>query len=68
VGSWDNKVYAINADGTEKWTFATGSRVFSSPANGSDGIIYVGSRDDSLYALREVDGVNPGIQTLLLND
>ncbi|MDO7976742.1 outer membrane protein assembly factor BamB family protein [Oceanotoga teriensis] len=47
VGSNDN-LYAINPDGTKKWTFETS--VSSSPAIGSDGTIYVGS-DDNLYAI-----------------
>ena len=38
-------------DGTLKWKFQTGSYVYSSPAIGSDGTIYVGSEDDYLYAL-----------------
>ena len=36
----------------KKWSFKTGSRVsHRSPAIGSDGIIYVGSRDNNLYAI-----------------
>jgi len=38
-------------DGTEKWAFETGGSVFSSPAIGSDGTIYVGSSDNKLYAV-----------------
>jgi len=38
--------------GTLKWTFTTGGDVFSSPAIGIDGAIYVGSNDDKLYALK----------------
>jgi len=37
--------------GTQKWAFATGSGVFSSPAIGADGTIYVGSYDFNLYAI-----------------
>ena len=33
-----------------KWRYETGGPVFSSPAIGSDGTIYVGSDDDCLYA------------------
>lgn len=33
------------------WCFKTGAEVFSSPAIGSDGSIYVGSQDGYLYAL-----------------
>ena len=35
----------------KKWAFETGDRVFSSPAIGSDGTIYVGSIDNNLYAI-----------------
>ena len=51
VGSNDNKLYAINPDGSQKWAFTTGSDVVSSPAVGSDGTIYVGSNDNRLYAI-----------------
>jgi len=36
---------------SEKWKFKTGGRVFSSPAIGLDGTIYVGSDDKHLYAI-----------------
>ena len=36
---------------TMKWAFKTGGAVFSTPAIGSDGTIYVGSYDDNLYAI-----------------
>jgi outer membrane protein assembly factor BamB len=51
VGSDDHNLYALNPDGTQKWTFATGGTVFSSPAVGADGKIYVGSDDHNVYAL-----------------
>ena len=34
-----------------KWRYQTGGDIFSSPAIGSDGIIYFGSKDDYLYAI-----------------
>jgi len=34
-----------------KWKFKTGQPIFSSPAIGSDGTIYVGACDDNLYAI-----------------
>ena len=37
----------------KKWSFETGDYVYSSPAIGSDGTIYVGSDDDNLYAIEE---------------
>jgi hypothetical protein len=47
----DGKLYAINSDGTEKWSFQTGGPVESSPAIGSDATVYVGSGDGKLYAI-----------------
>ena len=34
-----------------KWTFLTGGAVYSSPAVGADGTIYIGSYDGKLYAI-----------------
>ena len=50
VGSFDNNLYAVNPDGTEKWNYTTGGTV-RSPAIGSDGTVYVGSFDNNLYAI-----------------
>ncbi len=47
----NNALYAVNPDGTVKWTFQTGNFVASSPAISADGTIYVGSADDNLYAI-----------------
>jgi len=41
-GSYDNKLYAIEPDGTLKWSYATEGAIHSSPAIGPDGTIYVG--------------------------
>ena len=38
--------------GTVLWEFETGHWVFSSPAIGSDGTVYVGSWDGKLYAIK----------------
>ena len=51
VGSYDDKLYAINPNGTQKWNFVTGSNVETRPAIASDGTIYFGSWDQNLYAL-----------------
>lgn len=51
VGSDDDSFYAINPDGTEKWSFATGGNIRTSPSIATDGTIYIGSDDDYLYAL-----------------
>ena len=45
------KLYAINSDGTVKWSFSTGGEVYSSPAIAADDTIYVGSHDYNLYAI-----------------
>jgi outer membrane protein assembly factor BamB/tetratricopeptide (TPR) repeat protein len=37
--------------GTKKWEYLTGSYIYSSPAIGAEGIIYVGSNDYKLYAI-----------------
>ena len=34
------------------WEFETGGEVYSSPAIGSDGTVYVGSGDHKLYAIK----------------
>ncbi len=44
------------AEGTLKWIYSTGGGIYSSPAIGADGTIYVGSRDGRLYALT-ADGI-----------
>ncbi len=41
-GSESHDFYALNQDGTLKWTFETNGSVVSSPAIGADGTIYVG--------------------------
>ncbi len=49
-------LYAFNPNGTLKWVFpqtGTIGSIFSSPAIGSDGAIYVGSSDHNLYALTD---------------
>ncbi len=54
VGSDDNYLHAVSADGTPLWTYHTGGDVRSSPAVDAAGTIYVGSKDGHLYA------INPG--------
>ena len=43
MGSEDYYLYAINPDGLLKWKYKTDGEIYSSPAIGSDGTIYVGS-------------------------
>ncbi|MGG1657972.1 PQQ-binding-like beta-propeller repeat protein [Brevibacillus sp. NRS-1366] len=40
-----------SSNGKERWRFETGAEVFSSPAIGPDGTVYVGSLDNNLYAV-----------------
>lgn len=47
----DEYFYAINPDGTLKWSYQLGSLVHSSPTIDQDGTIYIGTNDDNLYAL-----------------
>ena len=61
VGSHDDKIYALNHDGTNVpgWPITTGGSVFSSPALGdldNDGLveIVVGSNDNKIYAFNEI--------------
>jgi hypothetical protein len=61
LGSHDGKLYSISANGTVRWTLATGGYVTSSPAIGADGTIYVGSWDGLLYAVSSTcGGLNDG--------
>jgi outer membrane protein assembly factor BamB len=50
-GSTDNKIYALNTDGSVKWSYTTGGQVLTKPCVAPDGTIYVGSLDSTLYAL-----------------
>ena len=43
--------------GVKRWEFETEDEVHSSPAIGSDGTVYVGSRDNKLYAINGKTGV-----------
>lgn len=45
------RLFAINPNGTVKWTVQTGPAVISSPAIGQDGTLYVASLDGKLYAV-----------------
>ena len=57
VGSWDGKLYALNADDGElSWSFATGGKVDSSPTV-ADGLVYVGSHNGKVYALNASTGM-----------
>jgi outer membrane protein assembly factor BamB len=49
----DTNFWAVNPDGTLKWSFDTEDGVESSPAIGPDGTIYFGSYDNHLYAVTD---------------
>ncbi len=56
-GSFDKKVYALDANtGVKKWDFPTGATVVST-AIAQGGTVYVGSLDSTLYALNESTGI-----------
>lgn len=55
VGSLDGKVYCLRAtDGFVLRTYATGGPIFGSPVY-ADGVIYITSTDNYLYALNAAD-------------
>jgi len=39
-----------------KWTCTTGGQVSSSPAIGSNGLVYIGSNDSKVYAIEQATG------------
>jgi len=51
VGSYDNKLYAVNPKGTFKWSYGTGI-ITMGVSIGPDGTIYAGSNDKRVYAIR----------------
>jgi outer membrane protein assembly factor BamB len=52
-GSTDHNFYALNGDGSLKWTLPVGSAISSSPAIAADGTIYFGSGVGPLYAVTD---------------
>ena len=56
VGSFDHKVYCLDAfNGTKIWDYTTDRTVWSSPAV-ADGRVYVGSYDYKVYCLNATNG------------
>jgi parallel beta-helix repeat protein len=56
VGSYDNKVYCLNAStGARLWNYTTGNDIYSSPAV-FDSRVYVGSLDNKVYCLDAITG------------
>lgn len=56
TGCSDYNVYALKDDGTVLWNYTTGDSIYSSPSIGSDGTVYIGSNDSSMYALNGATG------------
>ncbi|MEO6002116.1 MAG: PQQ-binding-like beta-propeller repeat protein [Opitutus sp.] len=55
----NTKLYALNTDGTQRWSFdLTGSTdgTYCSPAIGADGTIYVGTNGGAFYAVKDNGG------------
>lgn len=44
-------IYAVRPDASVLWRVKAGRKVYSSPAVGLDGTVYVGSQDNKLYAI-----------------
>lgn len=54
----DSKIYAVNAKtGQQIWNYTTGDEITSSPAI-ADGVLFIGSFDNNVYALN-ISGGNP---------
>jgi outer membrane protein assembly factor BamB len=51
AGSYNNYLFALNPDGSEKWRFKTSGHVRASAAIAIDGTVYIGSQDGVMYAL-----------------
>jgi outer membrane protein assembly factor BamB len=51
AASHDGHLYALGGDGARLWAFDTGGKIWSAPAIGPDGTIYVGSDSDRLFAV-----------------
>jgi len=56
IGSADNSVYAINDDGTMRWSYETGYYIRDNAASVLNGVVYIGSWDGNFYALGADDG------------
>ncbi|MGE5416446.1 MAG: PQQ-binding-like beta-propeller repeat protein [Acidobacteriota bacterium] len=55
VGGSNGNVYAVNFDGSEKWTFQADGEIDAAPAIGRDGTLYVSSKN-KLYAIDPESG------------
>lgn len=55
VASLDHNVYALDMNGSLKWTFETQGAIASTPLY-ADGVLYFGSSDGKLYAVNGASG------------
>jgi outer membrane protein assembly factor BamB len=53
VGSYDNRLTAVNPAGSVTWNFPTGGLVASTPCLTTDGTIYFGCSDGKVYAVKD---------------
>ncbi len=54
VGSIDSNLYAVNSDGSNKWSFKTGKSIVTCPAIGINDNVYFGSDDTYVYAVNKL--------------
>lgn len=53
IGSENHSVYAIDYDkGKVKWSYKTGGPIYSSPVLSDDAVLYIGSYDHCLHAIK----------------
>ena len=55
-GSEDGSVYALNLDGTLKWSYATGGGVVAAPLVSTMDRLYVGSKSGDFYCFNRTAG------------
>ncbi|PQB07742.1 hypothetical protein BST83_11700 [Polaribacter filamentus] len=59
IGNSAGDFYALNPDGTEKWTLSLGGDIYGGcPVQGSDGTIYITNRNGNLYAISQTGTIN----------
>jgi len=61
-GSADGKIYDISSSGSEVWNYTVGNAVNGSPAI-NDGMLYIGSADNNLYAIGDIIPPSVGIDS-----
>jgi outer membrane protein assembly factor BamB len=68
VGSSDGRLYAFASDGTQKWEFEDQARITSSPAVSDQGIVYIGTQNNRVHAIRVSDGTAVGGEWPFITD